>query len=274
MVTCADALEEAVRHYGGEATSRQIFDYINENYPSKPWKDNTIQTHIIGCTVNHSSSHHYKYFRKFLYHLGPGHVRLYDPEKDSKWIWTKDGMVKVDPEDEIEINGDQLFSEVQNWICVNKKHFYDDKCNPIHDEENLERIKRFADSPCEYLKERLELNKDVSKNYHKLHHSMLLAGTSGFYLLIVSSFVKYLLDKYGASTLLSFRFSFWSIPIIEGLVIAGLILGPIIAVKIRLTTKLLSWLGLLRVIRDSEIEVYYISKILEARKNAKNESCK
>lgn len=99
MVTCADALEEAVRHYGGEATSHQIFNYINKHYPSKPWKDNTIRCHIMGCTVNHSSSHHYKHFRKLLYNLGPGHVRLHDPEKDGDWIWTKDGMVKVDSDE-------------------------------------------------------------------------------------------------------------------------------------------------------------------------------
>ena len=99
MVTCADALEEAVRFNGGEATSRKIYDYIYEHYPSKPWKDNTIRCHIMGCTVNHSSSHHYKHFRKFLFNLGPGHVRLYDPEKDGTWIWSKEGMVKVDADE-------------------------------------------------------------------------------------------------------------------------------------------------------------------------------
>ena len=121
MVTCADALEEAVRHYGGETKTRQIFDFINKHYPSKPWKDNTIRCHIMGCTVNHSSSHHYKHFRKFLYNLGPGHVRLYDPETDGKWFWTKDGMIKVssvggdppggpDPDEDDDENGNEVDS--------------------------------------------------------------------------------------------------------------------------------------------------------------------
>jgi len=95
MVTCADALEEAVRHHNGKATSRQIFDYLNKHYLGQ-WKDGTIRAHIMGCTVNHTSSHHYKHFRKFLYHLGPGHVRLYDSVKDGVWKWTKEGMVKVE----------------------------------------------------------------------------------------------------------------------------------------------------------------------------------
>ena len=104
MVTCADALEEAVRHYGGEAKSRQIYDYIHKHYPSRPWKDNTIRCHIMGCTVNHSSSHHYKHFRKFLYHIGPGHVRLYDLDEDGVWKWTKEGMVKVESDEEIGVD--------------------------------------------------------------------------------------------------------------------------------------------------------------------------
>jgi len=95
MVTCADALEEAVKYYGGVVTSRQIFDYFNRHYPNN-WKEGTIRAHIMGCTVNHSSSHHYKNFRKFLYSMGPGQVRLYEPETDGIWKWTKEGMIKID----------------------------------------------------------------------------------------------------------------------------------------------------------------------------------
>ena len=117
MVTCADALEEAVKQNGGEARSRQVFDYIKKHYPDT-WKDGTIRAHLMGCTVNHSSSHHYKHFRKFLFNLGPGHVRLYYPEKDGKWLRTEDGMVKVgpgvvideDPEPETDDNGGEVES--------------------------------------------------------------------------------------------------------------------------------------------------------------------
>ena len=99
MVACADALEEAVSHYGGVVSSRQVFDYINGNHPNT-WKDGTIRAHMMGCTVNHSSSHHYKHFRKFLFSEGPGLVRLYDPETDGMWRWTPNGMKKIENGDE------------------------------------------------------------------------------------------------------------------------------------------------------------------------------
>lgn len=101
MTTCADALEEAVKHYGGVVNSRQIFDYIKRKYPGV-WKDNTIRTHIMGCSVNHSSSHHYKHFRKFLFTVGRSQVRLYDPETDGKWKWTPTGMVKIESGDDVD----------------------------------------------------------------------------------------------------------------------------------------------------------------------------
>jgi hypothetical protein len=49
------------------------------------WKDITIRTHTIGCSVNHSSSKHYPSFKKFLYSVGPGKVRLYDPKHDGEF---------------------------------------------------------------------------------------------------------------------------------------------------------------------------------------------
>lgn len=83
---CADALEEAVRHYGGVVSNRQILDYVKRKYPDN-WKDSTIRAHIMGCSINHSSSHHYRYFRKFLFTVSPGRVRLYDPETDGNIEW-------------------------------------------------------------------------------------------------------------------------------------------------------------------------------------------
>ena len=98
MVTCADAVEEAVRYHGGIVTSRQVFDYISPKFPNT-WKDGTIRAHLMGCTVNHSSSHHYKHFRKFLFNVGPGRVRIYDPETDGRWKWTPEGMTQTDDDD-------------------------------------------------------------------------------------------------------------------------------------------------------------------------------
>ncbi len=39
----------------------------------------------MGCSVNHTSSKWYPSFPKFLYTIGPGRVRLYDPNKDGKF---------------------------------------------------------------------------------------------------------------------------------------------------------------------------------------------
>lgn len=98
MATCADALKEAVKRYGGVVSSKKIFSYIKRKYPGV-WKDGTIRGHMMGCSVNHSSSHHYKYFRKFLFTVRTGRVRLYDPETDGKWKWTPTGMVKIESSD-------------------------------------------------------------------------------------------------------------------------------------------------------------------------------
>jgi len=97
MVTCADALEEAINNFGHLGTNRQLFDYVKRKYPGI-WKDNTIRTHIMGCSVNHSSSHHYKHFRKFLFTIDRSQVRLYDSETDGIWKWTSSGMVNVESE--------------------------------------------------------------------------------------------------------------------------------------------------------------------------------
>ena len=59
-----------------------------------------------------------------------------------------------------QIDENDLYKEVIKWVKNNKPHFYEN-CKELYDEKNLERIKRFSNSPNEYLKERLELNKEV-----------------------------------------------------------------------------------------------------------------
>jgi hypothetical protein len=81
MPTCADAIKEVFKSQDQILTTKQIIDAVQRKYPEK-WKEVTIRTHTTGCSVNHSSSKWYPSFRKFLYTVGPGKVRLYDPEKD------------------------------------------------------------------------------------------------------------------------------------------------------------------------------------------------
>jgi hypothetical protein len=104
MVTCADAIEEAVKNFDGIVVKNQIIDYLNIKYPEKPWKLSTIQAHMIGCSVNHSSSHHYN-LRKFLYTVDSSRVRLYNPETDGVWVQTPNGMIQQGAStDEFDLN--------------------------------------------------------------------------------------------------------------------------------------------------------------------------
>jgi hypothetical protein len=81
MTTCAQAIKEVFKNKEKILTTKQIIDAVQRNYPDK-WKDITIRTHTMGCSVNHSSSKWYPSFPKFLYTAAPGKVRLYDPGKD------------------------------------------------------------------------------------------------------------------------------------------------------------------------------------------------
>lgn len=81
MTTCAQAIKEVFKSKDQTLTTKQIIDAVQKKYPDK-WKDITIRTHTMGCSVNHSSSKWYPSFPKFLYTVSPGKVRLYDLEKD------------------------------------------------------------------------------------------------------------------------------------------------------------------------------------------------
>lgn len=147
---------------------------------------------------------------------------------------------------------ERIYNEVLEWINENDVHF---KRNGkiLYDKENLERIKRFANAPMEYINERIELNKEVSKSYHKLHQSILLAGLTGLFALLLSQSIIEFFKTFQISYLV---------------LIVLILIGSVISVKIHLTSLILRWVGLLKVIRDSEIEVYYLSKIKEYRKKA------
>jgi len=91
MTTCAQAIKEVFKSNDQTLTTKQIIDAVQKKYPGK-WKEVTIRTHTMGCSVNHSSSKWYPSFPKFLYTVSPGRVRLYDREKDGEFeIGSKSG---------------------------------------------------------------------------------------------------------------------------------------------------------------------------------------
>ncbi|MDQ0286992.1 hypothetical protein J2Z49_002109 [Desulfofundulus luciae] len=126
MATCLEAVKDAVTKLGGTVTTRQVIDYIYEKYPDRPWKESTIQCHLIGLSANHPSSKHYPYLRKqpCLFYVGRGQYRLYNPETDGEWAVTEKGVVQVDEEiDEIEEEIDEavisLEKDLEEYIVRN-----------------------------------------------------------------------------------------------------------------------------------------------------------
>jgi len=88
MVTCKDAVIEAVTKLGSVVSTREVIDYVYNKYPDKPWKESSIRCHLIGLSVNHPSSRHYPTLHRqaCLFWVGRGRYRLYDPKKDGKSV--------------------------------------------------------------------------------------------------------------------------------------------------------------------------------------------
>lgn len=154
---------------------------------------------------------------------------------------------------------EKIHKEVVEWIDKNDKRFKEN-CKNLYDKDNLEKIKRFAGAPIEYINERLEMNKEVAKSYHKIHQSILLAGLTAFYAVLLTQIILSIVN----ASEITYNF-YLNISLLMFLIIAALL-----APRFRLTYKLMKFVGLLRVILDSEIEVYYLSKIKEYRESSQD----
>ncbi len=84
MVTCAEAIKALFTSKEQILTTKEIIDAISKKYPGM-WKEVTIRTHTMGCSINHTSSKWYPSFPKFLYTVESGKVRLYDRESDGSF---------------------------------------------------------------------------------------------------------------------------------------------------------------------------------------------
>lgn len=157
---------------------------------------------------------------------------------------------------------ERIHKEVVKWINENDTRFKEN-CKILYDKENLEKIKRFAGAPIEYIDERLEANKEISKSYHKIHQSILLAGFTAFYAVLLTQAVISLVTEIVTASTITPTFILYIIYI--GVLIGSALLVP----RFHFTFKLMKLVGLLRVILDSEIEIYYLSKIKEYRKTEK-----
>jgi len=111
-MTCTDAIKEVFADEKGVLNNKQVTERIYAKYTDRPWKKSTITAHLMGLSVNHPSSIHYPWARKqaFLFSLGNGRYRLWDPEQDGTWAVTDKGVMLVDDEAE-EMIGDDLSQE-------------------------------------------------------------------------------------------------------------------------------------------------------------------
>lgn len=66
--THAEKIREAVIELE-IASPREIMDWIKAHYPEDPVNPSSYRSDIIGCSVNHSSSHHYPGMPKFLWFI-------------------------------------------------------------------------------------------------------------------------------------------------------------------------------------------------------------
>lgn len=171
-------------------------------------------------------------------------------------------------------NEKKILSDVKkDWIDEYPKKFYrcgkPEKGQGLYDVENLERIQRFAGAPDEYIKERIELNKEVSKNYHKIYTSILITVILGTGILTLKDTItnigKLIVEeKWITEGTLSWAGWYY-------VIIITLVLVALFMINWKKTT-LLRWTGLYKVIIDSEIEIYVLTKIQQERAQKRRKS--
>ncbi|MBI2184152.1 MAG: AbrB/MazE/SpoVT family DNA-binding domain-containing protein [Thaumarchaeota archaeon] len=68
----------------GDLTFRTATEYIDAHYPDDRVNRGTIQAQLVACSVNHPSAHHFNDPNRFLYYLGNGRYRQYNPGVDGE----------------------------------------------------------------------------------------------------------------------------------------------------------------------------------------------
>lgn len=111
--TCREAIEEAFENESGVLDTAQVIDRIYKRYPDRPWKQNSISAHLIGLSVNHASSIHYPANRRhgFLFSLGYGRYRRWNPAQDGRWDVVGGRVQLVDTSSEPEVAADEAATE-------------------------------------------------------------------------------------------------------------------------------------------------------------------
>jgi AbrB family looped-hinge helix DNA binding protein len=79
--THSDKIREAVTDLRS-ARASEIINWIRRHYPSESLNPSSYRADIIGCSINHSSTHHYPGLPKFLwFEKDTKEYRLAEPEE-------------------------------------------------------------------------------------------------------------------------------------------------------------------------------------------------
>jgi hypothetical protein len=62
-----EKIKEAVMSLNREVRPREIMDWIKEHYPDENVNEESYRADVIGCSINHPSTHHYPNMPKFLW---------------------------------------------------------------------------------------------------------------------------------------------------------------------------------------------------------------
>jgi len=106
--TLTDVIREITTAWENEFTTDEVIRAIYDNYPEKPWKESSIRAHLVGLSVNHPSARHYPtlYRQAFLYNVGPGRYKLFNPETDEVpeelGVTEEEGTISISLERDIE----------------------------------------------------------------------------------------------------------------------------------------------------------------------------
>ncbi len=102
FMNCRDAIRVAFEANPRVLKTAEVVGLVYAQHPDQPWKHSSIAATLIGLSVNHSSSHHYPTERRhaFLFSLGAGRYRMWDPERDGTWEATPTGVQLVDDSEE------------------------------------------------------------------------------------------------------------------------------------------------------------------------------
>lgn len=116
-MTCREAIREVFKNKDEVLTTAEVKERVNAAYPDQ-WRDGSIAADLVGSSVNAPSSRWYPTARKhaFLFSLGDGRYRLWNPETDGQWVVTDTGvqLVEGDAPQPEELNGNEGMPETAN----------------------------------------------------------------------------------------------------------------------------------------------------------------